>query len=88
MSSNFKIGGILIENSLKSDGCFFCRWFRLNINQINFDNLPKASSLAVICGVEFDIEQLLYSIIDQMKQNIDLVQQQSEYLRFNIQRNF
>jgi BirA family biotin operon repressor/biotin-[acetyl-CoA-carboxylase] ligase len=54
----------------------------LNINQINFDNLPKASSLAVICGVEFDIEQLLYSIIDQMKQNIDLVQQQSEYLRF------
>jgi BirA family biotin operon repressor/biotin-[acetyl-CoA-carboxylase] ligase len=42
----------------------------------------------VICGVEFDIEQLLYSIIDQMKQNIDLVQQQSEYLRFNIQRNF
>jgi hypothetical protein len=36
----------------------------------------------VICGVEFDIEQLLYSIIDQMKQNIDLVQQQSEYLRF------
>jgi hypothetical protein len=25
----------------------------------------------VICGVEFDIEQLLYSIIDQMKQNID-----------------
>jgi BirA family biotin operon repressor/biotin-[acetyl-CoA-carboxylase] ligase len=51
-------------------------------------NLPKASSLAVICGVEFDKEQLLYSIIDQMKQNIDLVQQQSEYLRFNIQRNF
>jgi BirA family biotin operon repressor/biotin-[acetyl-CoA-carboxylase] ligase len=49
----------------------------LNINQINFDNLPKASSLAVICGVEFDKEQLLYSIIDQMKQNIDLVQQQS-----------
>jgi BirA family biotin operon repressor/biotin-[acetyl-CoA-carboxylase] ligase len=36
----------------------------------------------VICGVEFDKEQLLYSIIDQMKQNIDLVQQQSEYLRF------
>jgi hypothetical protein len=28
----------------------------------------------VICGVEFDKEQLLYSIIDQMKQNIDLVQ--------------
>jgi BirA family biotin operon repressor/biotin-[acetyl-CoA-carboxylase] ligase len=52
MSSNFKIGGILIENSLKSDGCcFFCRGLGLNINQTNFDNLPKASSLAVICGL-------------------------------------
>jgi BirA family biotin operon repressor/biotin-[acetyl-CoA-carboxylase] ligase len=50
--------------------------------------LPKASSLAVICGVEFDIEQLLYSIIDQMKQNIDLVQQQSEYLRFQYRETF
>jgi BirA family biotin operon repressor/biotin-[acetyl-CoA-carboxylase] ligase len=88
MSSNFKIGGILIENSLKSDGAVSSVvGLGLNI-KINFDNLPKASSLAVICGVEFDIEQLLYSIIDQMKQNIDLVQQQSEYLRFNIQRNF
>jgi BirA family biotin operon repressor/biotin-[acetyl-CoA-carboxylase] ligase len=36
----------------------------------------------VICGVEFDKEQLLYSIIDQMKQTIDLVQQQSDHLRF------
>jgi BirA family biotin operon repressor/biotin-[acetyl-CoA-carboxylase] ligase len=56
---------------------FLCRGLGLNINQTNFDNLPKAS-LAVICGVEFDKEQLLYSIIDQMKQNIDLVQQQSD----------
>jgi BirA family biotin operon repressor/biotin-[acetyl-CoA-carboxylase] ligase len=61
----------LIENSLKSDGAVSSVVGLLNINQINFDNLPKASSLAVICGVEFDIEQLLYSIIDQMKQNID-----------------
>jgi BirA family biotin operon repressor/biotin-[acetyl-CoA-carboxylase] ligase len=82
MSSNFKIGGILIENSLKSDGAVSSVvGLGLNINQINFDNLPKASSLAVICGVEFDI-RTNYSIIDQMKQNIDLVQQQSEYLRF------
>jgi BirA family biotin operon repressor/biotin-[acetyl-CoA-carboxylase] ligase len=80
MSSNFKIGGILIENSLKSDGAVSSVvGLGLNINQTNFDNLPKS---LMICGVEFDKEQLLYSIIDQMKQNIDLVQQQSEYLRF------
>jgi BirA family biotin operon repressor/biotin-[acetyl-CoA-carboxylase] ligase len=51
MSSNFKIGGILIENSLKSDGAVSSVvGLGLNINQIN-DNLPKASSLAVICGL-------------------------------------
>jgi BirA family biotin operon repressor/biotin-[acetyl-CoA-carboxylase] ligase len=82
MSSNFKIGGILIENSLKTDGAISSVvGLGLNINQTNFDNLPKASSLALICGLEFDKEQLLCSIIDQMKQSIDLVQQQSDYLR-------
>lgn len=77
MSYNFKIGGILIENSLKSDGTVSSVvGLGLNINQLNFENLPKASSLAVICGAQFDKEQLLHSIIDKMKQNIDLVQQQ------------
>jgi BirA family biotin operon repressor/biotin-[acetyl-CoA-carboxylase] ligase len=62
---------VLIENSLKSDGAVSSVvGLGLNINQTNFDNLPKASSLAVICGVEFDKEQLLYSIIDQMKQKL------------------
>jgi BirA family biotin operon repressor/biotin-[acetyl-CoA-carboxylase] ligase len=43
MSSNFKIGGILIENSLKSDGAVSSvRGLGLNINQTNFDNLPKS----------------------------------------------
>jgi hypothetical protein len=34
----------------------------------------------VICGVEFDKEQLLYRLLT-MKQTIDLVQQQSDHLR-------
>jgi BirA family biotin operon repressor/biotin-[acetyl-CoA-carboxylase] ligase len=43
MSSNFKIGGILIENSLKSDGAVSSVvGLGLNINQTNFDNLPKS----------------------------------------------
>jgi BirA family biotin operon repressor/biotin-[acetyl-CoA-carboxylase] ligase len=62
MSSNFKIGGILIENSLKSDGAVSSVvGLGLNINQTNFDNLPKASSL--VCGVEFDKEQLLFRLL-------------------------
>jgi BirA family biotin operon repressor/biotin-[acetyl-CoA-carboxylase] ligase len=51
MSYNFKIGGILIE-IVKSDGSMFLLcWFGLNINQINFENLPKASSLAVFARI-------------------------------------
>ena len=81
MSYNFKIGGILIENSLKSDGTISSVvGLGLNINQTNFENLPKASSLAVICKSQFDKEQLLFDIIEKVKQNIDLVKEHPEVL--------
>jgi BirA family biotin operon repressor/biotin-[acetyl-CoA-carboxylase] ligase len=81
MSYNFKIGGILIENSLKSDGgVSSVVGLGLNINQTNFDNLPKASSLAAICGTYFDKNQLLVSIIEKMKQNIAEIESESEVL--------
>lgn len=81
MSYNFKIGGILIENSLKSDGTISSVvGLGLNINQTNFDNLPKASSLAVICKSQFDKELLLFDIIEKVKQNIDLVKEHPEVL--------
>jgi BirA family biotin operon repressor/biotin-[acetyl-CoA-carboxylase] ligase len=81
MSYNFKIGGILIENSLKVDGAISSVvGLGLNINQTNFGDLPKASSLAAICGSQFDKEQILHSIIEKMKQNINLVQLQPESL--------
>ncbi|WP_016990929.1 biotin--[acetyl-CoA-carboxylase] ligase [Flavobacterium sp. ACAM 123] len=81
MSYNFKIGGILIENSLKVDGAISSVvGLGLNINQTNFGDLPKASSLAAICGSQFDKEQILHMIIEKMKQNINLVQLQPESL--------
>lgn len=46
MSGTFKLGGILIENSFKSDGeIVSVVGIGLNINQTNFDNLPQASSI-------------------------------------------
>lgn len=72
MSYSKKIGGILIENSIKSDGSIeSIIGLGLNINQTNFEDLPKASSLAVICGVEFDRELILQVIVRQVKQNIE-----------------
>ena len=71
MSYNKKIGGILIENSIKSDGNIFSIvGLGLNVNQTNFEQLPKASSLAAICNTPFDKEEILLKIIDKLKQNV------------------
>ncbi|MGO4819341.1 biotin--[acetyl-CoA-carboxylase] ligase [Flavobacterium sp. W22_SRS_FP1] len=71
MSYNFKIAGILIENSIKSNGTIHSIvGLGLNVNQTNFINLPKASSLSVICDAQFDKEKIMYEVIEQLKRNI------------------
>ncbi|PRZ24051.1 biotin--[acetyl-CoA-carboxylase] ligase [Flavobacterium granuli] len=81
MSYNFKIAGILIENSLKSDGSVSSIvGLGLNVNQINFDDLPKASSLAVICGTSFDKEEILFRIVEKMKNNLEILKKQPDLL--------
>ena len=76
MSYNKKIGGILIENSIKSDGTIISVvGLGLNVNQTNFENLPKASSLAVISGATFDLEELLMLIGTGIEQKIALWKQ-------------
>ncbi|HEY4629570.1 MAG TPA: biotin--[acetyl-CoA-carboxylase] ligase [Flavobacterium sp.] len=81
MSYNKKIGGILIENSIKSDGSIVSIvGLGLNVNQSNFENLPKASSLAVICKTRFDKEELLFTIIDNLKKKSEEWNQQSDIL--------
>jgi len=73
MSYTKKIGGILIENSLKSDGSInSIVGLGLNVNQLNFQNLPKASSLAVICNTTFDKEKILLKVIERLEQNIQI----------------
>jgi len=76
MSYNKKIGGILIENSIKSDGTIISVvGLGLNVNQTNFENLPKASSLVVISGTAFDPEILLTLIGTAIEQKIALWKQ-------------
>lgn len=69
-----KIGGILIENSIKSDGeIFSIVGIGLNINQKNFGDLPKASSLAVLKNQEFDKSEILTSILQNLGRNISMI---------------
>ena len=74
MSDNKKIAGILIENSFKSDNRIeSIVGIGLNVNQNNFSNLPKASSLAVITNIEFDLNMLLDKVLFQIKRNCALI---------------
>ena len=69
MSGNHKIGGILIENSFKSNGeVFSVVGIGLNINQINFESLPNASSLKLKTGQDYPIEELLQELCQSIKQ--------------------
>lgn len=71
LSANKKIGGILIENSIKSDGTILSIvGLGLNVNQTNFEALPKASSLAVVVGHELNKEELLSTIVTQLEVNV------------------
>ncbi len=74
LSDNKKIAGILIENTIKNNSeIVSIIGFGLNVNQINFDGLPKATSLAVVMGSEFDKEILLFKIIDAIKINVSVL---------------
>ena len=81
MSDTKKIGGILIENSIKSDGTISSVvGLGLNVNQTYFQDLPKASSLALICDAFFNKEELLFSIVENMKLNILSWNEQSDLM--------
>jgi BirA family biotin operon repressor/biotin-[acetyl-CoA-carboxylase] ligase len=53
----------------------------LNVNQTNFEGLPKASSLAEITGQEFDKEQILSEIVTQLENNVTESKQNPASLR-------
>ena len=71
LSENKKIGGILIENVIKSEGKMeSIIGIGLNVNQMSFDDLPKASSLALLKQTTFDKDILLKEIVKQLQLNL------------------
>lgn len=82
MSENKKIAGILIENLIKEKGKIeSIVGIGLNLNQTNFEDLTKASSLKNITDKEFDIEDILNKIITELKLNIEKIHlNQESYL--------
>ena len=71
MSANKKIGGILIENSIKEAGKITSIvGLGLNVNQREFKDLPRASSLNLICNTFYDKEEILFKIVSEMEEII------------------
>lgn len=75
LAENRKIGGILIENILKSDGeILSIVGIGLNINQSNFTDLPKAGSLFSITKQLYDKEIIFMAVLEKLKLNLALLQ--------------
>jgi len=74
MSDNKKIAGILIENSFKSDSKIeSIVGIGLNVNQKDFTDLPKASSLLIVTNLEFELDDLLEKVLFRIKRNCALI---------------
>jgi len=71
LAGNKKIGGILIENSIKNSGeISSVVGIGLNINQQLFDGLSKATSLALLSGREYDKDAIMISVAENLKRNV------------------
>ena len=75
MSYNFKIGGILIENNIKANGKVnSVIGLGLNVNQTDFVQMTKASSLKVVAERDFERDDILAAIVTRLQVNVQIVQ--------------
>ena len=68
MAEQKKIAGILIENVISQNtvkGSII--GVGLNINQTDFEHLPQATSMRLISGRHYNIDEVLHVFIDQLK---------------------
>ncbi|MEM9363571.1 MAG: biotin--[acetyl-CoA-carboxylase] ligase [Bacteroidota bacterium] len=78
MSGSKKICGILIENVLIGSSVKqSVIGIGLNVNQVSFGNLIKASSLSVVSGRTFHLDYLLERILVKMKSFLENLENQS-----------
>ena len=74
MAENKKIAGILIENSIKNNGQIeSVVGIGLNVNQVQFENLPKATSLKSITNTDYDIFEILESIVNEIQEKLKYI---------------
>lgn len=71
LADGFKICGILIENIFSNQKINTAIiGVGLNVNQINFDALYRASSLKKLTGVHYDLDSVLKQLVQQIENDI------------------
>lgn len=76
LSEDKKLAGVLIENVIKQtqiNGSVI--GIGLNVNQTDFKELPNASSLQLISGHTFDLDEVLQAILNQLEIYFNLLKQ-------------
>ncbi|NAS29623.1 biotin--[acetyl-CoA-carboxylase] ligase [Flavobacteriaceae bacterium R38] len=69
LSANYKICGILIENVIKHNTLYeSVIGIGLNVNQIKFEGLPNVSSMKLLTGKNFNHDEIVHLIVQQIKE--------------------
>lgn len=68
LSEDYKICGVLIENVIKQNKISNAIiGIGLNVNQLKFENLPKASSLHILTGKTYNLDELAICILKNLE---------------------
>ncbi|MDE3743933.1 biotin--[acetyl-CoA-carboxylase] ligase [Maribacter polysaccharolyticus] len=88
LSGHSKICGILIENILSGNRLVSSViGIGLNVNQKTFKNLPNVSSLSILSGKMFDLDELVVLFRDALKTAFsDLEQKGTAYVKQSYER--
>lgn len=74
MAGNTKVGGVLIENIIAQNKyAAAIVGIGLNVNQQEFKELPNAGSMRLAGGREFDLEELLGLILNQLEADLEVI---------------
>ncbi|WP_339835378.1 biotin--[acetyl-CoA-carboxylase] ligase [uncultured Flavobacterium sp.] len=81
MADNKKIAGILIENAIQQNGeIYSVIGIGFNVNQINFNSINNVTSLRLLENLDFNLDNILNRLLENLKQNISLVRIKSDLL--------
>ncbi|MFV8281820.1 biotin--[acetyl-CoA-carboxylase] ligase [Christiangramia marina] len=89
MSQRKKLGGILIENIVKTEGIVASIiGIGVNVNQTNFNNLPQATSLKNVTGMHWNVDELLHELCETLDLQLKALNKMStEELMYEYQQN-